>query len=124
MSGSGGFYKYPCKNYYDANDPCHEWVLVNDATCARCLARGRSAAYLSTETFGDMRMFPRQICVPHVRDGTLQYTLMEVIHTNEPTAFWTLRLLAARPHIPTVIHANDGPAPIYPSAGVPMPWSQ
>ncbi|CAH0034977.1 unnamed protein product [Clonostachys rhizophaga] len=36
---SGGFYKYRCKYFYSHN--CTNWVWVNNAPCASCLAEGR-----------------------------------------------------------------------------------
>ncbi|KAK3683678.1 hypothetical protein B0T22DRAFT_483502 [Podospora appendiculata] len=41
MSGSGGFYKYRCKHFLTHN--CNNWVWVNGAACACCLAEGREA---------------------------------------------------------------------------------
>lgn len=35
MSGSGGFYKYRCKNFYSHN--CPNWVWVNNSPCATCI---------------------------------------------------------------------------------------
>ncbi|KAK0646327.1 hypothetical protein B0T16DRAFT_413188 [Cercophora newfieldiana] len=36
---SGGFYKYRCKYFYSRN--CTNWVYVNGAPCAMCVADGR-----------------------------------------------------------------------------------
>ncbi|KAM7206000.1 hypothetical protein V8F33_000830 [Rhypophila sp. PSN 637] len=41
MSGSGGFYKYRCKHFLTYN--CNNWVYVNGAACACCLAEGRES---------------------------------------------------------------------------------
>jgi len=35
MSGSGGYYKYRCKNWLEWE--CPNWVWINNAPCARCL---------------------------------------------------------------------------------------
>ncbi|KAK3933646.1 hypothetical protein QBC46DRAFT_107294 [Diplogelasinospora grovesii] len=37
---SGGFYKYRCKYYFYTHN-CPNWVWVNNAPCASCLADGR-----------------------------------------------------------------------------------
>jgi hypothetical protein len=37
-SSSGGFTKYRCKNFYTHD--CQNWVWVNKAACASCLAAG------------------------------------------------------------------------------------
>lgn len=46
---------------------------------------------------------PRDIYVPRVSDGTLHYTLMEIVATSEPGNYWTLRLKAPQPLIPTPV---------------------
>lgn len=35
--------------------------------------------------------------MPRVLDGTLHYTLMEIVATGEPGNYWTLRLKATQP---------------------------
>ncbi|KAK5997238.1 hypothetical protein PT974_02592 [Cladobotryum mycophilum] len=85
MSGSGGFYKYRCKNFYSHN--CPNWVWVNNSPCATCIAEGKDneAEVLSSWTSS------KDIVVPRVRNGVLQYTLMEIVASNEPGEGWTLK---------------------------------
>ncbi|CCC07349.1 hypothetical protein SMACR_02356 [Sordaria macrospora] len=70
MSGGGqpggGFYKYRCKHFYTYE--CMNWVWVNHAACATCLAMGRgeeSDVALSATRF--------EIRVPRALDGMLSY---------------------------------------------------
>ncbi|KAK1832702.1 hypothetical protein QBC39DRAFT_236010, partial [Podospora conica] len=92
MSGSGGFYKYRCKYFLTHN--CPHWVYVNGAPCAYCCAEGREADENETETTSHPaqvpRMTTREICVPRVFEGTLQYTLMEFVESGEGN-YWAVR---------------------------------
>jgi len=45
----------------------------------------------------------REIYVPQVFDGTLHYTLMEIVATGEPGNYWTLRIKPTQPPIPTPV---------------------
>ncbi|KAM6504874.1 hypothetical protein FSOLCH5_014792 [Fusarium solani] len=91
MSGAGGFYKYRCKYFYTHN--CPNWVWVNNAPCASCLADGRDNEEPHLPSWG----LPRDIVVPQVLDGILQYTLMELVAPSEPGDDWTLRDKGNRP---------------------------
>ncbi|CCT71470.1 uncharacterized protein FFUJ_08452 [Fusarium fujikuroi IMI 58289] len=91
MSGAGGFYKYRCKYFYTHN--CPNWVWVNNAPCASCLADGRDNEEPSLPSWG----LSRDIVIPQVLDGILQYTLMELVAPSEPGDDWTLRDKASRP---------------------------
>ncbi|KAK7431605.1 hypothetical protein QQZ08_001823 [Neonectria magnoliae] len=75
MSGAGGFYKYRCKYFYTHN--CPNWVWAD----------GRDNEESSLPQWG----LPRDIVVPRVLDGILQYTLMELVAPSEPGDDWTLR---------------------------------
>lgn len=109
MSGSGGFYKYRCKYFLTHN--CPHWVYVNGAPCAYCCvslgatqsrlpgltlliqAEGREADDENeTETTSHhlARMTTREICVPRVSEGTLQYTLMEFVESGQGN-YWAVR---------------------------------
>ncbi|KAK2593398.1 hypothetical protein QQS21_008886 [Conoideocrella luteorostrata] len=88
---SGGFYKYRCKYFYTHN--CENWVWVNNSPCATCLAEGRD----DEKVPGPVSMLSRDINVPCVHNGILQYTLMELVAPSEPGEHWTLRDKAARP---------------------------
>ncbi|KAH6606726.1 hypothetical protein Trco_005879 [Trichoderma cornu-damae] len=85
MSGSGGFYKYRCKNFYSHN--CPNWVWVNNSPCATCIAEGRDA---EEQSFPSSTL-SREIVAPRVRDGILQYTIMELVAPRECGEGWTLR---------------------------------
>ncbi|KAL7276624.1 hypothetical protein RUND412_000390 [Rhizina undulata] len=39
--GSGGYYKFRCKNFFTYN--CGNWVWVNHSACAECVAAGRDS---------------------------------------------------------------------------------
>ncbi|KAI3335390.1 hypothetical protein F4824DRAFT_464651 [Ustulina deusta] len=53
MSGSGGFYKYPCKYRY--TQECPHWVYVNHTACSECSAQGRD----------NVVHLPGQLHIPH-----------------------------------------------------------
>ncbi|KAI0007535.1 hypothetical protein F4779DRAFT_502015 [Xylariaceae sp. FL0662B] len=87
MSGSGGFYKYHCRNFYTYN--CKEWVLVNNSFCPKCCSEGRGEDGAAPDI--PSRRPSRDICVPRVEDGILSYTLMEIVNMDESGNQWTLR---------------------------------
>lgn len=112
MSGAGGFYKYRCKYFYTHN--CPNWVWVNNAPCASCLVSLAIFLGAPTKYFANVRVtkadgrdneelplpswgLPRDIVVPRVLDGILQYTVMELVAPSEPGDDWTLRDKANRP---------------------------
>ncbi|KAL3421454.1 hypothetical protein PVAG01_07899 [Phlyctema vagabunda] len=86
MSGSGGYYKYRCKYWLTFN--CPHWVWVNNAPCAHCLADGRDSDLniKSTST-----RVSRDIYVPHIKNGTFQYTLMEIIAASDFDSGWLVK---------------------------------
>ncbi|KAG6247296.1 hypothetical protein E4U24_003236 [Claviceps purpurea] len=88
---SGGFYKYRCKYFYTHD--CQNWVWMNNAPCATCLAEGRDDEMSSVP----VSMINRDISVPCVHDGVLQYTLMEAAAPAEPSDYWAVTDTAARP---------------------------
>jgi len=117
MAGTGGFYSYHCRNYYDSNDPCYQFVQVNGAACATCLANSRDDLMPSQHTSRTVR----EIIVPRAIDGALHYTLMEVVETGDPNNYWILRLKAAQPKIPPDPFAGDMTPYVPPPPGPPIP---
>ncbi|KAG6015876.1 hypothetical protein E4U54_002799 [Claviceps lovelessii] len=79
---SGGFYKYRCKYFYTHN--CQNW------------AEGRDEEKVS----GPVSMMSRDISVPRVQNGILQYTIMKVVAPTRPGDYWTLRDKDVRPPPP------------------------
>lgn len=114
MSGSGGFYKYRCKYFYSHN--CPEWVYQNGATCAKCLAEGRDCN--ETDIVAAPWRFIREICVPLVQDGVLQYILMDIVPSDEPGNYWTLREKPTQAPPPAVMVTTDAPGSMTATAGV------
>jgi len=112
MSGSGGFYKYRCRYFLSHN--CPNWVWVHNAPCAACLAEGRDAE--ATPSTQQAWRFTREICVPQILDGTLQYTLMEIVADQSGT-YWTLRHKVARQPVYSVKTTSDTPNPVVATAG-------
>jgi hypothetical protein len=110
MSGSGGFYKYRCKYFYSKQ--CPEWVYVNGDPCSECLVScwlpclGTSSdptntqlqrkGLDATEDFVPMWPGVRDICVPVLQDGFLQYAIMELV-LPDASGYWTLRAKVAQP---------------------------
>ncbi|KAK0651521.1 hypothetical protein B0T16DRAFT_320872 [Cercophora newfieldiana] len=105
MSGSGGFYKYRCKYFYSHN--CTNWVYVNGAPCAMCV------------TESPVRHVSREICVPRICDGTIQYMLMEFIESNSGN-YWAVRHKAMnQPLIAANMVTADTPRAVLTTAGGP-----
>ncbi|KAK1761236.1 hypothetical protein QBC47DRAFT_24318 [Echria macrotheca] len=106
MSGSGGFYKYRCK-YFLTHD-CNNWVYVNGAACAYCVADGREC--METEIAPAAPRFPRDIYVPQPCDGTLHYMLMEVVVEDGDGSNWYLRhKVSAEPLVKPIVTNIPGP---------------
>lgn len=136
MSGSGGFYKYRCKYFYTYN--CPNWVYCNGHACAMCLAEGRDAAesepsvpsHSHPSTAWQRPQHQRrqnpsaatEICVPQAIQGTLRYTIMEVVPTDEtsPGAYWVLRQKAMAPQVLpySAITTSDTPRPVMAAVGI------
>ncbi|KAH6656698.1 hypothetical protein BKA67DRAFT_642804 [Truncatella angustata] len=106
-SGGGGFYKYRCKYFYTHN--CPNWVYVNNSPCPTCCAEGRDSEAVPSA----VRNFSRDVCVPQAANGTIHYTLMEMVNLNEASSDWRLVYKAAQKPITTVVTTNATPrAPI------------
>ncbi|KAF4507188.1 hypothetical protein G6O67_005853 [Ophiocordyceps sinensis] len=84
MAGNG-FYKYRCK--YFISHGCDNWVWVAKAPCATCLAVGRDGERADVSPL----RFSRDIVAPCVRDGVLQYVVMELVPPSEPGHRWQLK---------------------------------
>lgn len=92
MSGSGGYYKYRCKYWLTYN--CGNWVWVNNAPCANCLAEGRdSDIMMAASPF----RISREVYVPQFENGFLHYTIMEIIAASESDSGWAVKDLPAQP---------------------------
>ncbi|KAG9240799.1 hypothetical protein BJ878DRAFT_268660 [Calycina marina] len=85
MSGSGGYYKYRCKYWMTYN--CPNWVWVNNAPCAHCLADGRE---METSAVAPFRS-PREVCVPQFEKGLLYYVVMELSADGKIDGGWRLK---------------------------------
>ncbi|KAL2016520.1 hypothetical protein VTK56DRAFT_3448 [Thermocarpiscus australiensis] len=139
---SGGYYKYHCKYFYTHD--CPNWVYCNGHACAMCLAEGREADDTSSASHAASATWPQhqqqqqqqqppsssiaEICVPQAFHGTLRYTVMEVIPTDDatgagPGTYWVLRQKAtAPPPIPlmSTIVTSDTPRPVVTAVGMPV----
>jgi hypothetical protein len=62
--------------------------------------------------------FAREICVPRVHDGILQYILMDLVASGELGSDWILREKKPQGPLPPVLAMNDLPDPILPPAGM------
>jgi len=87
MSGSGGYYKYRCK-YWLTHD-CPHWVWVNNAPCAHCLADGRDSDAVMPGPF----RISREVYVPQLENGSLHYTVMEIIAASDFDSGWVVKPL-------------------------------
>jgi len=95
MSGSGGYYKYRCKYWLTYN--CPYWVWVNNAPCAHCLADGRDSDISMMP--GHFR-FAREVYVPQLENGSLQYIIMEIIAASDADSGWAVKELPPQPSFP------------------------
>ncbi|KAI0136982.1 hypothetical protein BJ170DRAFT_589933 [Xylariales sp. AK1849] len=102
--GGGGFYKYRCKYFYTHN--CPNWVYVNHSPCASCCAEGREAEETKP---GTSWTFSRDVFVPRAEDGTLYYTLMEVVNVGETGGDWTFQYKASQQPAATVVTTSATP---------------
>jgi len=91
MSGSGGYYKYRCKYFFTHN--CPHWVWVHNAPCAHCLADGRDSDVAVMP--GPFRL-SREIFVPQLENGALQYIIMEIIATSDADSGWAVKAQPAQ----------------------------
>ncbi|TFA99436.1 hypothetical protein CCMA1212_008788 [Trichoderma ghanense] len=82
MSGSGGFYKYRCKNFYSHN--CPNWVWVNNSPCATCIAEGRDAE----EQLMSSTMVSHGIVALRTRDDILHHAITEPMAPNDSGESW------------------------------------
>jgi len=97
MSGSGGYYKYRCKYWLTYN--CPHWVWVNNAPCAHCLADGRDLEM--TMMSGPFRI-SREVYVPQLENGTLHYTVKEIVAANDADSGWAVKDMATEPFLTAV----------------------
>ncbi|KAM7209575.1 hypothetical protein V8F20_000313 [Naviculisporaceae sp. PSN 640] len=141
MSGSGGFYKYRCKHFLTYN--CNNWVYVNGAACACCLAEGRDEE--QAPGAGERKQPPHQalreqqlfIQAPRwARPGEVHWDLCRMITTGSGGNDWTLEYVgqvlplmaastaaAASAHnISTVVSTSmvtsDTPRPVMKTTGI------
>ncbi|KAK0705170.1 hypothetical protein B0H67DRAFT_497569 [Lasiosphaeris hirsuta] len=118
MSGSGGFYKYRCKYFLTHN--CTNWVYVNLSACAYCVAEGRESEEVLAPSMAWRAV--REICVPQVCDGTLQYTLMEFVETGN---YWAVRhKITTQPLNTATVATADTPRPVLTTTGIPVQMGQ
>ncbi|PTB66414.1 hypothetical protein BBK36DRAFT_1119395 [Trichoderma citrinoviride] len=95
MSGSGGFYKYRCKNFYSHN--CPNWVWVNNSPCATCIVNAEERLVPST-------MVSHELVSPHIRESILQQTITNPVALNESGESWI-------PHVQGDGFDEDGQRP-------------
>jgi len=111
MSGSGGYYKYRCKYWLTYN--CPNWVWVNNATCAHCLASWPSLFWALSNYYlqADGRdseaskaspfRISREVCVPQFEHGFLHYIMMEIVANSDVDSGWVVKLQPAETTFPT-----------------------
>ncbi|KAH8907328.1 hypothetical protein BR93DRAFT_968858 [Coniochaeta sp. PMI_546] len=113
MSGSGGFPKYRCK--YFSTHGCDKWVLVMNAPCPYCVAAGRDALDLPAE---QSFIRPREVCLPVVHQGTITYTIMDLVQTGQPGSYWALRRKTTQQPLMPTITTSDTPGIVLPTTGM------
>ncbi|ETS01509.1 hypothetical protein M419DRAFT_80537 [Trichoderma reesei RUT C-30] len=75
MSGSGGFYKYRCKNFYSHN--CPNWVWVNNSPCATCIVNAEEQQLLPSAVMS------HGIAAPRIQQDILQHAITNLMAPNE-----------------------------------------
>ncbi|KAG0651503.1 hypothetical protein D0Z07_1895 [Hyphodiscus hymeniophilus] len=86
MSGSGGYYKYRCKYWLTYN--CPNWVWVNNAPCAHCLAEGRDS---DTTMASSPFRISHEVFVPQIENGSLHYIIMEIVAASDTDCGWAVK---------------------------------
>lgn len=140
MSGSGGYHQFRCKYFLTHN--CNNWVWVANTACASCMVSENPSRAGENHLAADHRTqaegrdagepagaepgggFCREMFVRQVQDGTSQYTLMELVATEECGKYWALREKAMQPPAPPVIVTSDVPGVVRSTAGVKTYWLQ
>jgi len=92
MSGSGGYYKYRCKYWLTYN--CPNWVWVNNAPCAHCLADGRDS---ETAMMSSPFRISREVYVPQIENGSLHYIIMEIVAASDTDSGWAVKDIPIQP---------------------------
>jgi len=92
MSGSGGYYKYRCKYWLTYN--CPNWVWVNNAPCAHCLADGRDS---DTAIVSSPFRISREVYVPQIENGSLHYIIMEIVAASDTDSGWAVKDMPIQP---------------------------
>jgi len=92
MSGSGGYYKYRCKYWLTYN--CPNWVWVNNAPCAHCLADGRDS---DTAVMSSPFRISREVFVPQIENGSLHYIIMEIVAASDTDSGWAVKDIPIQP---------------------------
>ncbi|KAK6824704.1 hypothetical protein PG995_015690 [Apiospora arundinis] len=84
--GGGGVYRYRCRCFYSHN--CPNWTYVNNTCCTQCVAAGHDTQAATQEA----SWYPsKEISIPRVENGVLDYTLMEIVAGGQTGNEWTLR---------------------------------
>jgi hypothetical protein len=79
------------------------------------LAEGRDAG--ETDIVPPPWRFVREIYVPRVHDGVLQYVLMDIVAPGEQGNYWTVKEKPKRQPPPMVMVTSGGPQQILATAG-------
>lgn len=85
MSGAGGYFKYRCKYFLTYN--CPNWVWVNNAPCAHCLADGRDSDSIVSIPF----RISREVFVPQLKNGSIHYTIVEIVAAGDGDSGWVVK---------------------------------
>jgi hypothetical protein len=97
---------------------CQYWVWLKGRACADCLANGRpDEGPFPDEGTGQMARMredfrvPQDIYVPKFEDGTLLYTLMQIVATSDFDGGWTVKEVPI-----SILPATAEPVPVTPMA--------
>ncbi|KAB5586204.1 hypothetical protein GE09DRAFT_57004 [Coniochaeta sp. 2T2.1] len=113
MSGSGGYAKFRCK--YFSTYGCDKWVWVMNTACPYCVAQGRDDAGMPPD---QSLSRPREICIPIVHQGTITYTIMDLVHTGQPGQYWALRRKTTQQPLMPTITTSDTPGIVMAPVGM------
>jgi len=113
MSGSGGYNKYRCK--YFSTHGCDKWVMLMNTACPYCVAAGRDDVGVSAE---QSFTHPREACIPIVHQGTITYTIMDLVHTGQPGNYLALRRKTTQQPLMPTITTSDTPGIVLQTTGM------
>jgi hypothetical protein len=61
---------------------------------------------------------PREVCIPIVHEGTITYTIMDLVQTGQPGNYWALRRKTTQQPLMPIITTSDTPGVVLQTTGM------